>query len=358
MKRLRMLTVAALAGILALNLPLPSPAAVSPLPVHARLRAADTLSVMTYNVQGLPFPAAHDRADKLTEIGQRLGYLRRAGAQPHVVLLQEAFIPEAKAIARTAGYAYVALGPQISDVRKVPMDLAAGSSWLKGESLGKWIDSGLLILSDYPIVRTRKMAFPADMCAGYDCLAAKGVLLAWIKVPGHDAPFAIADTHLNSRRASGVDVHRANTAYGLQVAAVRNFIRANVPVDAAIIFGGDFNLGHDPRRLAAEAAAGGIVPGAREVTSLAHSIDTTGMTAGDRAAIFSRAKDKQYFRAGAGAGNGLALRDLEVPFGIGNGGPELSDHLGFVASYAVQCRRNSAMKKVRDEPGGKKCADL
>jgi len=333
-KRLRMLTLATLAGILALNLSLPSPAAVSPEPVHARPHAAGELSVMTYNVKGLPFPAAFGRAGKLAEIGQRLGYLRRAGLQPHVVLLQEAFIPEAKAIARTAGYAHVATGPQISDVRNIPMNLAAGSSWLKGESLGKWVDSGLVILSDYPIVRTRKMAFPADMCAGYDCLAAKGMLLAWIKVPGHDMPVAIADTHLNSRKASGVDVSQANAAYELQVTAARNFIRANVAADAAIIFGGDFNLGHDPRRLAAEAADGGIVPGAREATSLANSIDTTGMTKRDRAAILSRAKDKQYFRAGTD--DRLALRDLEVPFGIGNGGSDLSDHLGFIASYAVR----------------------
>lgn len=334
MKRLRMLTVATLAGILALNLSLPSPAAVSPEPVHARPHVAGELSVMTYNVKGLPFPAAYGRAGKLTEIGQRLGYLRRAGVQPHVVLLQEAFIPEAKAIAQAAGYAHVALGPQISDVRSAPTDLAAGASWIKGESLGKWVDSGLVILSDYPIVRTRKMAFPADMCAGFDCLAAKGVLLAWIKVPGHDNPVAIADTHLNSRKASGVDVNRANTAYALQVAAARNFIRANVQADTDIIFGGDFNLGHDPNRVAAEEAEGGIVPGAREATSLANSIDTAGMAARDRTAILSRAKDKQYFRAGTD--EGLALRDLEVPFGIGNGGTELSDHLGFVASYAVR----------------------
>lgn len=334
MKRLRMLTVAAIAGILALNLPLPSPAAVSPEPVHDRSHAASTVSVMTYNVKGLPFPAAYGRAGKLGEIGQRLAYLRRAGVQPHVVLLQEAFIPEAKAIARAAGYAHIALGPQISDVPNVHTNLPAGASWLKGESIGKWVDSGLLILSDYPIVRTSKMAFPADMCAGYDCLAAKGVLLAWIKIPGHKAPLAIADTHLNSRNASGVDVDRANTAYSLQVAAARNFIRANVATDANIIFGGDFNLGHDPRRLAAEAAEGGIVPGAQEATSLANAIVTAGVTARDRAAILSRAKDKQYFRAGTD--DGLALLDLEVPFGISNGGGELSDHLGFVARYAVR----------------------
>lgn len=213
------------------------------------------------------------------------------------------------------------------------MDLTGGASWLKGESLGKWVDSGLVILSDYPIVGTHKMAFPAAMCAGFDCLAAKGVLLAWIKVPGRDTPIAIADTHLNSRKASGVDVDRANAAYRLQVTAARNFIRANVPADADIIFDGDFNLGHDPRRIADEEAQGGILPGAREATSLASAIDTTGMAPRDRTAILSRAKDKQYFRAGTD--DRLSLHDLEVPFGISNGGTELSDHLGFIASYTI-----------------------
>jgi len=334
-KRLRLLTLAALAGIAALNLPLASPAAVSEVPGDARPLPENELSVMTYNVKGLPFPAAYGRADKLEEIGKRLGELRSAGRQPHVVLLQEAFIPEAKAIARGAGYTHVAIGPQIADVgsQVSDTDFAGHASWFRGEGIGKWVDSGLVILSDYPIVQTRKMAFPADLCAGFDCLAAKGVLLAWVKVPGHDDPIAIADTHLNSRKASGVGVARANAAYLGQVAALRGFIRDNVPSSTDLIFGGDFNTGHDKARIAAQTAAGGIVGGGSEATLAAATHRLPGMTLPNRAAILGRAKDKQYFRAGA---NGrLTLRAFDVPFGLGNGGSGLSDHLGYVADYAL-----------------------
>jgi endonuclease/exonuclease/phosphatase family metal-dependent hydrolase len=332
-KRLRNLTVAALVGIAALNLSLPSPAAVPPASVPFRPQPADQLSVMTYNVEGLPFPVAYGRAGKLAEIGARLADLRRAGRQPHVVLLQEAFIPQAKAIASAAGYAHVALGPQISDVRDTP-DGADGASWLRGEGLGKWTDGGLVILSDYPIVRTRKMAFPAAMCAGFDCLAAKGVLIAWVKVPGRNEPVAIADTHLNSRKASGVGVDRANAAYARQVAAVRGFLRANVPATSDVIFGGDFNTGHDKARIAAQMVDGGVLGGGSEAMLVAAaSAHTSGMALSDRSAILARAKDKQYFRASVGSR--LALHDLEVPFGIGNGGSELSDHIGYVAHYAL-----------------------
>lgn len=337
MKSLRMLGVATLAGIVALNLPLPAPAATSVMPAAVRPQPANELSVMTYNVEGLPFPAAYGRAGKLAEIGERLGELRGAGRQPHVVLLQEAFIPQAKAIAKAAGYTHVALGPQITDASTASTlaDHAfnAQASWVNGEDLGKWVDSGLVILSDYPIVQTRRMAFPADMCAGFDCLAAKGVLLAWVKIPGHDLPIAIADTHLNSRSASGVAVERANAAYLRQITAVRRFIRANVPSGTDIIFGGDFNIGHDKERIAAEAADGGIVHGANEATLAASAINASSMAQQDRAAILTRAKDKQYFRAGTDSR--LTLHGLEVPFGIGNGGNELSDHLGYVAYYRL-----------------------
>ena len=64
--------------------------------------ADDPLSVMTYNVRGLPWPIAWGRADALAQIGDRLAALRRAGRQPHILLLQEAFTPEARAIAARA----------------------------------------------------------------------------------------------------------------------------------------------------------------------------------------------------------------------------------------------------------------
>lgn len=343
MKRLRLLTFIPLAAIVALNLSRPSPAAVLDLPVPVQRPAAGDLSVMTYNIKGLPFPAAYGRADEVRQIGERLGDLRRAGTQPHVVLLQEAFIPQAKAIAAAAGYAHFAIGPAAADAptasAKSPAAtdaaFASQASWSKGEGLGKWVDSGLVILSDYPIVRTRRMAFPADMCAGYDCLAAKGVLVAWVKVPGHESPIAIADVHLNSRKASGVDLGRANFAYQSQIASTRTFIRASVGADNDVIFGGDFNLGHDRDRIAAQAADGGLLAGSLEATDLDRVAPGFPQNAQAVAAVRKHAKDKQYFRAGTG--EHLGLRDLRVPSGFRDeDGRALSDHLPYIADYVLR----------------------
>ncbi|KQM13406.1 endonuclease/exonuclease/phosphatase family protein [Novosphingobium sp. Leaf2] len=338
MKRLHITTLGVVAAILALNVPLPSPAAdLAPAPIsRIATQPTNTLSVMTYNVEGLPFPAAFGRPGKLAQIGQRLGALRETGQQPHVVLLQEAFIGQAKAIARAAGYTYVAWGPKAGDMANDPSlagkSFAAQDSWLKGEGVGKWVDSGLVILSDYPIVQTRRMAFPADMCAGYDCLASKGVLLTWIQVPGHSQPIAIADTHLNSRAATGVEIARADTAYMRQIATARDYIHANVAPGTDVIFGGDFNIGHDPQRIAAVAADGGIVNGGVEATQLAASRSDSAVNEG-LAVVRKRAKDKQFFRAGAGSE--LSLQNIVVPVGFQDNGTPLSDHTPYIADYTL-----------------------
>src|SRR5262245_5393660 len=58
--------------------------------------AATTLSVLTYNLEGLAWPAAKGRAKPLREIGVRLNARLRAGQGPDVVLFQEMFSSAAK----------------------------------------------------------------------------------------------------------------------------------------------------------------------------------------------------------------------------------------------------------------------
>jgi len=330
-KHLTKMSIAGAAALIVLNMSRPSPAAAPEWPIAA-VRDDGVLSVMTFNVKGLPFPLAHGRAEALSEIAERLRKLRRSGRQPDVIVLQEAFIPEAKEIARRAGYAHVAIGSGIDDPvagsRDKADDFAHEASWLRGETVGRWIDSGLVILSDHPIVKTRRMAFPEGMCAGFDCLAAKGVLVAWIAVPGRGRPVAIADTHLNSRKASGVAIKRANTAFARQASAARAFIRANVDEGTDLIFGGDFNIGKDEARIA---AVRGLVARGREATESVDCAACSPDLQADLAAIRDRGKDKLYYRSGAG--RAMRLRDLEVPFGTRNGADTLSDHMGYVARY-------------------------
>lgn len=330
MKRLTKMSIAAMTAVCVLNLSRPSPAAAPEWPMLAPRADDGVLSVMTYNVKGLPFPIASGRVEALGRIAHALRRLRREGRQPDVILLQEAFIPEAKEIARRAGYAHVSIGPGPAEMRDGPSSdaFALGASWARGEGLGRWLDSGLVILSDHPIVETRRLTFSDAMCAGFDCLAAKGVLVAWIAVPGRQRPVAIADTHLNARKAAGVPVERANAAFARQVQAVRTFLRANVDAESDLIFGGDFNIGRDEARIA---AAREIVEGAREATASADCSAYAADLRADIRTIRQRGKDKQFFRAGTDGR--MRLRGLDVPFGAGAGGNALSDHLGYVARY-------------------------
>src|SRR3546814_6089793 len=68
--------------------------------------SSDLLSVMTYNVAGLPWPLAKKGPEALHAIGERLSLMRARGCAPGVVVLQEAFSRDAKAIGRIAGYPY------------------------------------------------------------------------------------------------------------------------------------------------------------------------------------------------------------------------------------------------------------
>lgn len=72
------------------------------------------LSIMAYNVKGLPWPLASDRSADFARIEARLLAMRAQDAQPHVIILQEAFTEPAKAIARHCGYRFVVEGPSAS----------------------------------------------------------------------------------------------------------------------------------------------------------------------------------------------------------------------------------------------------
>jgi endonuclease/exonuclease/phosphatase family metal-dependent hydrolase len=250
-RALALLTTATLLGASAVSAPSYN---IEPAETPTWPAATGAVSVMSYNIKGLPWPIALGREDAISAIGQRLAAMRSSNAQPRIVLLQEAFGQTANALGEAGGYRFVVNGPQVSRSHgPQPIDetFAEGAQWIKGEESGSLIDSGLAILSDYPVTRIERYAFPKGACAGYDCLAAKGVLVAWIKVPGAGEPIAVFDTHLNARRSTHVANERADRAYAWQVAAVRKFVSRVLPPYTPVIFGGDFNTGQAPARLAA-----------------------------------------------------------------------------------------------------------
>lgn len=307
---------------------------------------ADALSVLTYNVEGLPAPFAFGRAKAAGEIAARLKALREVGQQPHVVVLQEAFGAAQRAIGAKAGYRYIVFGPD-RDLKNDEMEtaedraFAKGARLLKGETLGKWSGSGLAILSDYPIVSVKRAAFPAYACAGYDCIANKGVMLATIAVPGSAAPVAVIATHMNSKDASGVAKARWNGAFERQVQTIGAFLRANLAADTPYIFAGDTNIGKSPIRRAALEAMFAALPrtgGAYPVrTALGTCLETgsaCALSAPDEARkSFARNKDWQVYAAGAATA--LSPTAIGVPFGHDATGRMLSDHIGYTAFYRL-----------------------
>ena len=303
------------------------------------------LSVMTYNVEGLPFPARIGRGSSLVAIGERLRDLRAAGRQPHIVLLQEAFSEDAAKIGALGGYRYIAVGPTRDMVGAMPeteadVTFAGAASRLKGEADGKWIGSGLRILSDYTIVGVKRMAFPAFACGGYDCLANKGAMMALIKVPNLAAPVAVVDTHLNSRAAAGVAPERSLYAYHRQVDALSAFLKANHVPGSPVIVGGDFNIGKDKARAAyiEQAAAhwwngtgNAVLPDAMH--SCADQAACAANLSDDARFSMKRRRDWQFL--GHGGGIAFETRRIATPFGHDADGTMLSDHVGYVAYYDV-----------------------
>ncbi|WP_375195650.1 endonuclease/exonuclease/phosphatase family protein [Sphingobium sp.] len=310
-----------------------------------------TLSVMTYNIHGLPWPVAWGRDADFTRIAARLRLLRSEGRNPHVVVLQEAFTQEAQAIGRNAGYRYIATGADQDAVNgQAPTAsdraFAAAESWRHGEGLPKFVGSGLQILSDYPIADSRRIVFPAFACAGFDCLANKGALLARITLPGRADPVDIITTHLNSRRASGVPNDRSNHAYGVQLACLGDFIRRNHDPRDALIVAGDFNMGHDPARRSG--LLGGAfrqwLPGATVADAYDEAARKAIPLSGDAQYSRYRARDWEFFAAGRTMA--FSLRGIDVPFGHAADGSMLSDHVGYTAIYDVKPLTSAAPAKA------------
>ena len=209
--------------------------------------ASTNITVLTYNVEGLPWPARRDRSRQLREIGRQLSAMRAEGRAPDVVLLQEVFSADAAAIAVHAGYPTRIQGPR-RGVRRPPTSEGAPQSLVqrrklnKGEGLGPALSSGLYVLSDFAVLRANAQPFRRRECAGFDCLANKGIQHVRLQVPGVPQPLDIFNTHLNARRASKVSDARSLEAHRLQINEVSRFIEHKRDQRYPMIFGGDFNM--------------------------------------------------------------------------------------------------------------------
>ena len=306
-------------------------------------RPDNVLSVMTYNIKGLPWPIALDRNDALDRIGERLAMMRRDRRQPHIVLMQEVFSSKAAEVAAVAGYRHAVMGPDSALRTTMAMDgidrrYIKAARWDRGENMGKSLNSGLMILSDYPVLGIERMAFPDFACAGFDCLANKGVLIVHLNVPGVGR-VSVVNAHLNARSAAMVPVARSQQAFARQVDLMAGFVARHVPQGQAMILGGDMNIGSDRQRQAsfftafARSGLSFITPalgGASQ--ALAHGQLAEATMRRDLLHAARHGKDWLFGRDVSGAA--LLVRRAQVPFGNEVTGEPLSDHFGYVIDYA------------------------
>lgn len=296
---------------------------------------ADEVSVLTYNVKGLPWPLATEREEPLRRIATGLQQLCGDAERPDVVVLQEAFGEAADDFVRRAGYRYVLRGPNADDA-----ELPSSGSWderfseeasiMLGEGLDRYLDSGLVILSDRPIELVARGVFPEDACAGYDCLAAKGVVLAQITL-GEGLPvLLVGNTHMNAKNSSGAAPERQLQAYRRQVDLAAEFVRQYRDDRLPFVFSGDFNMGTVRERrdhlFASALDVGDENDGLRVLASQGHR------SVGIDEVIRHGADYQFYFSSPQWS---LEATKTSIPFGAANANKELSDHVGFVVRYRL-----------------------
>ncbi len=219
----------------------------------ARGVASTEISVMTYNVAGLPWPIRRGRPEALKEIARDMLALHAAERAPDVLVLQEAFTPISAHVG--APYAHRLRGPAAADHADIdapPIDegFVRARRFEKGERLGKLLSSGLYVFSDYPVTASHMTPFQPTSCAGYDCLANKGAMIAVIDIPGAPAPIQILTTHLNANGASGVSPSRALAAHRQQVDEMGALMAKGLNPNWPVIYAGDFNTRHSQARFA------------------------------------------------------------------------------------------------------------
>lgn len=298
-------------------------------------RPANEVSILTYNVKGLPWPLAIGRDEPLRQIAVGLQRLCGEAERPDIVVLQEAFGAVAQDFIRRSGYRYVLRGPRADDVEIASSDdwdkqFAENSSALLGEGAGRYLDSGLVILSDRPIERVASGVFPQDACAGYDCLAAKGVLLAKVSLGKGLPALLVGDTHMNAKNSSGAPPERQLEAYRRQVDVASEFVGQHRGDQLPFVFAGDFNMGSvEERRDYLFASSLDVADDNDGLRVLA----SQGQRSPGIEEVISHGADYQFY---------FSSRDwmleptkTSIPFGSANANKELSDHVGFVVTFQV-----------------------
>ena len=212
--------------------------------------ATTELDVLTYNIEGLPWPARRNRTPFLKEIASRLAAFRTTEEGPDIIVFQEVFSNPAARAVETSGYRSITSGPSATS-RQAPNTqgpLPGRSRILKGEVRFNFLSSGLAIASDYPMTNVAYRPFARGSCAGFDCLSNKGVVYARLAIPGVPGTIDVYTTHMNSQRASGVSAERHIPAHERQTAELQRFSLDYGNQNGPAIAAGDFNMRNSDAR--------------------------------------------------------------------------------------------------------------
>lgn len=292
------------------------------------------LSVLTYNIEGLAWPARSGRATHLREIGERLAAMRQAGGAPDVVLFQEMFSGAAKKAVAATGYRSIVHGPLRTD--KAPPASARhplpGNSKVKRGEIGIHLQGGgLAIATDYPIIGVRTRPYGKRSCAGLDCLANKGIVLARVAIPGVPGAIDIYDTHMNSRGASKAPAERNLAAHKRQSLQASEFMSETSDDANPLILGGDFNMRHSEARFDTFTRYQPLQLVHEVCIDPASGCGVRMSWDGDEP--WMDTQDLQLFWPG----EAVSIRPtrVEAMFDGGESGPELSDHDGFLVTYEL-----------------------
>ncbi|MDF0541386.1 endonuclease/exonuclease/phosphatase family protein [Sphingobium sp. H39-3-25] len=295
--------------------------------------ASTTLSVLTYNIEGLGWPARGGREKQLAQIGERLAALRAAGHAPDVVMFQEMFSGAAKKAVAATGYPAIVTGPRrTTRAAGSTTQALPGKAKIKRGEIGLHMTgSGLAIASRFPIVHVDMRAYGRRSCAGLDCLANKGIVQARIVIPGVPTPVDLYDTHMNSRGASKAPAARNVAAHDRQALEASQFIDESHDDAFPVIFGGDFNMRHSEPRWENFSRYQSLTLVHRVCANPASGCEVRMSWDGDEP--WMDTQDLQFFNSGEHVS--VAPIRVEALFDGGPGGPVLSDHDGFLVTYRL-----------------------
>ena len=303
----------------------------------------DSVSIMTYNIEGLTWPARTGRAPFLEKISEEFARMAQVGELPDVVVFQEAFSTTALRTAAGSPHPIFALGPRRStktSFAKTQDPVLRKRNILRGEWGIKTFGSGLAVASRYAVSEVAEEPFGPSSCAGWDCLSNKGMLLVRVHLPGYAAPLEILTTHMNSQGSSGVSKAKQVASHKVQSEELAQFINQHSREANPLIIAGDFNMRGSPARFEEFERQNGYMLARRycqerEETEAACEIAVSW----DGDAPWMDTQDLQIFDQGTQ----LRVRPvkLEAWFDGDDSGGKLSDHDAYVVTYALEDGANS-----------------